>query len=366
MASLVCESCDKQYDLNAAVWRCDCGGLLDIDFEARFDIDRIIARKPNMWRYREAIPVFEDNSIVSFEEGFTPLIEIEINGRKILIKQDHLFPTGSYKDRGSSVLVSKINELGVKHVIEDSSGNAGASIAAYCAMAGVKCDIYVPESTSTGKLKQIEAYKASCHRITGSREDTANAALEAAREGYYASHSWNPFFFHGTKTFAYEICEQLNWQTPDSVVVPAGNGTLLLGAYIGFKDLHKAGIIKRLPKLIAVQESSCAPIYRAFYNNNDESSYSSMKPTIAEGIAVAEPIRLKQIIEAVVITRGDIFIVSDDDILNALDEMHGKGFYIEPTAAATIAGLKKYLEHAPSNEFIVSVFTGHGLKSSGK
>ncbi len=197
-------------------------------------------------------------------EGFTPLVETDFNGHRVLLKIDYLFPTGSYKDRGATVLISKAKELGIKKVIEDSSGNAGSAIAAYCARAGIGCEIYVPQTTSLGKLVQIQAYGANLRRIEGSREETARVAMEAASRIYYASHCWNPFFLHGTKTFAFEIWEQLGWKAPDVLILPVGHGTLFLGAYLGFKELKEAGLVKRVPKLVAVQSVSCAPLYKAF------------------------------------------------------------------------------------------------------
>ncbi|MEM9982561.1 MAG: pyridoxal-phosphate dependent enzyme, partial [Bacteroidota bacterium] len=161
---------------------------------------------------------------------------IEFDNFKIHLKLDFLFPTGSYKDRGASVMISKVKELGIDKVVQDSSGNAGASVAAYCAKAGIACDIYAPKCTSQAKLTQIKMYGATLHLIDGTREDTAQAALEAAQKSYYASHCWNPYFFQGTKTFAFEIAEQMGWKAPDTVILPAGNGTLLIGAYIGFRE----------------------------------------------------------------------------------------------------------------------------------
>jgi threonine synthase len=162
------------------IWRCKCGGFLALDFHPHFPLEKIQKRKPNMWRYREALPIFQDTHIISFNEGFTPLIQEEFAGKKVFLKQDHLFPSGSYKDRGASVLVSKIKELGIKKVVEDSSGNAGAAIAAYCAKANIDCHIYVPKKTSSEKLKQIEQYRAHLYKIPGTREDTAKAALHQA------------------------------------------------------------------------------------------------------------------------------------------------------------------------------------------
>ncbi|MBP1720261.1 MAG: Threonine synthase [Deltaproteobacteria bacterium] len=366
MASLVCGDCRREYSCGEKIWKCSCGGLLDIVFRPSFPIDKIRSRKPTLWRYREAIPLEEDRNIVSLDEGFTPLLRVEIAGWPIWLKQDHLFPTGSYKDRGASVLISKVKELGVQMVVEDSSGNAGCAIAAYCAKAGISCEIFVPADTSDAKLAQIRLYGASLNKIEGSREDTARAVFRAAETKFYASHSWNPYFFQGTKTFAFEICEQLGWKAPDTVIVPVGNGTLLLGAYIGFRELQQAGIIGMIPKIIGVQAVHCAPLSQAVRQGMKSVPPIKKQDTLAEGIAIAEPIRGPQILKAVEDSGGAFFEVQEVEIKTALIDLARKGFYVEPTAAATIAAIPKYLSQLKKNEIIVSVLTGHGLKSTEK
>ena len=363
---LACTVCRREYPAQEPRWKCDCGGLLDVRFTPAFKPGMVKGRKPTMWRYREAIPVARDQDIVSFDEGFTPLLSVDFDGRSVLIKQDHLFPTGSYKDRGASVLISQAKAMGVTSVVEDSSGNAGCAIAAYCALAGIECSIYVPDDTAAAKLAQIQHYRSSLHRIPGSREDTAAAILQAARSTYYASHSWNPFFFHGTKTFAYEVCEQLGWKAPDAVIVPVGNGTLLLGVAIGFEELLDAGVIERAPRLIAVQAENCAPLHNAFKRNLPDIVDVPTQTTLGEGIAIARPIRSRQILEAVRRSGGDFLTVSDDEIVRSLKDICRRGYYIEPTSAATTAGIAKYVKQGGDGRTLVSVFTGHGLKATEK
>ncbi len=318
-----------------------------------------------MWRYRESIPIRHEASTLSMGEGFTPLERMEINGSEVLIKIDYLFPTGSYKDRGASVLVSKMREWGVKKVVEDSSGNAGSAIAAYCAKAGIECDIYVPQATSPGKLVQIQAYGATVIRVEGSREKTAKRAMKAASGTPYASHCWNPFFLHGTKTFAFEVWEQLGWRIPDTLVLPVGHGTLFLGAYLGFEELKEARLIKKIPRLVAVQSAFCAPLYQAFKKGWQETRPIEKKETVAEGIAIAEPVRGRQILEAIRETDGEVLVVTEKEILETMKAMGRRGHFIEPTSAATIAGLRQYLGKR-RREVVVSTLTGMGLKSAGK
>lgn len=367
MNQLICSKCAAEYPIDEPVWRCRrCGSILDLQLEAAIDPQKVKGRAPGMWRYREAIPVEKDEHIVTFGEGFTPLVQLSFAGRMVWVKQDHLFPSGSYKDRGAAVLVSKMKELGVPYCVEDSSGNAGCAVAAYCARAGIGCEIYVPEDTAQAKLAQILLYGAKLVRVPGSREDTARAVMAAAETAYYASHSWNPFFFQGTKTFAYEVCEQLSWQSPDVVILPVGNGTLLLGADLGFNDLVKAGIIRRAPRLVGVQSENCAPLAQAWAQGMAEYPAIDKKDTLAEGIAIASPIRGRQILDAVRRSGGEFITVSDGEIKASLKALARQGFYIEPTAAATTAGIEKYLAVHRRDEQVVSVFTGHGLKATEK
>jgi len=366
LGKLLCTKCNRSFPLAEKIWKCPCGGLLDLEFQSAFPIEKIKARKPTLWRYREALPVAEEENILSFEEGFTPLVPVDFDGRSVWIKQDHLFPTGSYKDRGASVLMSKVKELGISRVVEDSSGNAGCAIAAYGAKGEIRSEIYVPASTSPAKLAQIEAYGAVLKRIPGSREDTARAVWEAAQKDYYASHSWNPFFFHGTKTWAFEVWEQLGWKAPDTILLPVGNGTLLLGAFIGFGELLEAGMIREIPRMIGVQSVRCAPLARAFREGLKEIPKVEPRDTLAEGIAIAEPVRGKQIVDAVKRTGGSFLSVQEEEVKRALRLAGRMGFYIEPTAAAAVAGVLQYLKSSDPEETIVSVFTGHGLKATEK
>jgi threonine synthase len=365
MEKLLCPGCGRAYDLEPRRWRCECGSFLNLEFRPRFDLEKTRSRRPTLWRYREALPILQDEHIISLGEGFTPLVEMEVDGHPVFVKVDYLFPTGSYKDRGATVLISKAKELGVRRVIEDSSGNAGCAVAAYCARADMGCEIYVPGTTSPGKLVQIEAYGAGLKRVEGSRERTAQVTMEEAAHTFYASHCWNPFFLHGTKTFAFEICEQMGWKTPDALVLPVGHGTLFLGAYLGFRELQQAGVVKRIPRLIAVQAANCAPLVEAFQVHRPDVSPIEKRETLAEGIAIAEPVRGRQILEALRETGGEVWGVTEEEIRGSLKEMGRKGYFIEPTSAATIAGLKKYLKHCKKDS-VVSTLTGIGLKSTEK
>ncbi|QBD75922.1 pyridoxal-phosphate dependent enzyme [Ktedonosporobacter rubrisoli] len=341
---LVCSRCQQIYEPGSLLWRCPCGGLFDLaTFPISFPRERINSRPPTLWRYLEALP-FDPNYVgwqkVTMGEGYTPLVQLPIQQPGAWFKMDYSMPTLSFKDRGAAVLIAKAAELGVEHVIADSSGNAGTAIAAYAARAGITCDIYVPASASSKKLKQIAAHGASVHAIAGSREDTAAAAIAAVERGgvFYASHVYNPFFYQGTKTYAFEIWEQLGGHMPDSLILPVGNGTLVLGAYYGCQDLLRAGLIERLPRLLAVQAENCAPLAQAFEHNEADAAPVENKGTVAEGIAIAAPARSRQILAALRESHGAIITVSEAEIETARLGLARQGLYVEPTAAVPYAG----------------------------
>jgi threonine synthase len=367
MAHLICQETGLNYSITDPRWRSDTGALLDLSPTLTFDPAALSGAPHNLWRYRSAMGLPAEAIPVSFGEGLTPLRPITIDGREVWCKCDHLFPSGSYKDRGAAVLLSHARFLGVEEVVQDSSGNAGAAVAHYAALAGLGCRIFVPADTSAAKLVQMRACGATVELVPGDREATAQAAMQAADTHFYASHVWQPMFFEGTKTWAYEVCEQRQWQAPDTVVLPAGNGTLLLGAYQGFVELQQIGLIDRLPRLIGVQAAHCAPLYAAQAAGEEQPRAIEGQPTTAEGIAIAVPRRGAQMMRYVRASGGRFLVVEEAEIVAALDLMARQGYFIEPTSAAVIAGLRQYLgSEAEADEQIVSVFTGHGLKAAEK
>ena len=276
-------------------------------------------------------------------------------------------PTGSFKDRGASILVTALQGLGVERIVDDSSGNAGSSLAAYTARAGIACDICVPYSAAGPKLVQAAAYGAEIVQIKGKREYAALAAWAAAAHGaYYASHVYNPFFLAGTETLAYELWEQLGRRAPAAVVMPVGSGSLFLGIYRGFRRLLRAGLVDRTPKLFGVQAEECAPIYQAFLQGQDTIEPQACGPTIASAIAISHPLRGQQILAAVGESRGAMVTVSDQDISLSHQKLAHQGFYVEETAAAAVAARPALADRlAPlDREPVVLVLTGHGLKTS--
>ncbi len=361
--SFQCALCGRAYPLETARWNCDCGGPFELEGGPAFSKAKLEPKEWSLWRYRAMLPVEER---VSLGEGLTPLVWLELYGLEVCLKLEFLMPTGSFKDRGTAVLVSFLKERGIKEVVEDSSGNAAASLAAYSARAGLKARIFVPSYASPAKLRQIELYGAELVPVAGSRAEAARAAEAAAKAGsYYASHYWNPFVLEGLKTFAYELSEQLDWRAPDNLIFPSGHGTFLLGAYRGFHELVKAGVIMRLPRLFAVQAEACAPLAQGFEQGLPGPAEITPGETVAEGIRIARPVRGLQVLRAIRETGGKAVTVSDAETLAAQRELARLGLFVEPTSAVAVAGLKRLIERGSikSGELTVVPLTGSGLKS---
>lgn len=237
----------RTFPLATPRWRSDDGNpllLTPLPGIARTEIDRDTR---SLWRYRRALPFGPEVVPITMGEGCTPLIERRLDGVRALLKLEWFAPTGSFKDRGASVMLSGLRAQGVTAVLEDSSGNGGAAIAAYAAAGGMRAKILVPAATSPAKIVQMRAHGAEIERVPGSRQDCAEAALRQAERVFYASHNWHPFFLHGTKTLAYELWEDLGFRAPDNVIIPCGAGSNVLGCEIGFGELLRAGAIARLP-----------------------------------------------------------------------------------------------------------------------
>jgi threonine synthase len=303
---------------------------------------------------------------VTLGEGNTPLLALEWQGHPVLFKMESMCPTGSFKDRGASALVTALRGVGVRRVVEDSSGNAGASLAAYAARAGIECEICVPNTITGPKLAQMSFHGAEVIEIKGRREYAALAAWAASAHGaLYASHVFNPFFLVGIETLAYELWEQLGRRAPSAVVLPVGNGTLLLGLNQGFERLRKAGVIGHLPRLLAVQAEACPPVYQAFQDGRDTVELAAIAPTVASGIAIGKPIRGAQILSAIRASGGIVLSVSEQEIDDARNELAQRGFYVEDTSAVAVAALA-HLPHwtadTSDENLMVVLLTGHGLK----
>ena len=353
------------YSLAQPRWRGDSGGHVNLGPAPGLKRGDIDGSFRSLWRYRKALLV-DAASAVTLGEGTTPLVGAEWDGVDLEFKLDFMMPTGSFKDRGTTVMVSYLKSRGITEVLEDSSGNAGASLSAYCARAGMRCRVLVPETASYAKIAQIAACGADVVTIKGPRQEVAEAALAMSREIFYASHNLQPFFAEGTKTLAYELWEQLGFRAPDSVVMPVGYGSNVLGCDRGFSELLRNGEIERMPRLYGVQAANCAPFYAAFRAGVEHVTPVPVSPTVAEGIASSKPTRVREVLAPVRASGGEIVAVAEDEIVRALGALAKKGFYVEPTSAAAAAGLSQLIARRAirKGETTVLVLTGSGLKAS--
>jgi threonine synthase len=313
-----------------------------------------------MWRYQQAFGLPEDSPVVSLGEGLTPLVWGKIDNHPVAYKLEFTNPSGSFKDRGSAVLVSFLISRGITQVVEDSSGNAGASLAAYAARSGLRSKVFIPASASGPKRAQIEAYGAEVVAIPGPRSLAAEAVHQAVEKGsVYASHAYLPFGLPGYATAAYEIVEQLGG-APGTVLVPAGHGNFLLGLARGFVGLKSSGLIGHLPRLVGVQARACAPLWTIFRNGLAAAPHITEGDTLAEGIRVRNPARPADVLKAVQETSGLFISIDEEDILAARNELARQGFFVEPTSAVILPAFRQIVGKTP--EPIVSLLTGSGLK----
>jgi threonine synthase len=345
-ARLKCATCGSFPEISRKLPWCACGAVLELDFipdTLKIDVDQA-----GWWRYQGILPV---QSRISLGEVVTPIVSMDFGGRSVDAKLEYVLPTGSFKDRGAAILAGAMKDAGIPRCMEDSSGNAAAALSAYCARAGIDCEIYCPASTSPMKLLQVERAGAVIHRIEGPRPNTTAALRSKLGEVFYASHNWHPLFLHGTKTMAYEIAEQYRWDLPHHIVAPTGGGAVLLGLRLGFTELMQMRQVERLPKLHAVQAEACAPLL-----------HEVVKPgqSLAEGILTPSPPRLTMLKAAV----DSVAVVSEDEIRNGFRELCRAGFNAEPTSAVVVRGVPKL--RIPERESVLVILTGSGMKSDAR
>ena len=359
----ICSQCGKTAHVDILAPKCDCGGLWKLDWQPpRFDLNAIDRSVWGMFRYHPFMALTDDSwKSVTLGEGMTPIVRFD---EDVLLKMDYFMPTLSYKDRGAAVLIAHCKSIGVTSVVQDSSGNAGNSVAAYCGRCGIGCDIYVPEGTSPGKIAMIQAHGATAHVVPGSRDHCADVCrAQVELEGkYYANHVYNPFFYEGTKTYLYEVYEQLG-RVPAHIFLPLGNGTLFLGVIKALEHLLESGCIDQMPKLIAIQSERCDPIARAAEEQAALPARVTPIPTMAEGIAIGVPMRGKEILEYIYQSDIDCVTVPEDRILEARSALARQGIYAEHTTAANLAAYWRYCDlHGKTPDALLTM-CGAGLKS---
>ena len=363
---IICPDCGRTTELDYKEWCCSCGGAWQLAEQKTFDKNLIAASISSLWRYEKLLPIeLKQHLSVSLGAGWTPLVPAEYGGRNILFKLEYRMPTASFKDRGVEVMMSYLHSVNVRHVVEDSSGNAGASVAAYAARAGIKAEIYAPAYVSKAKLAQIAVYGAEVHTVAGARIKATQAVMKMVEQGaVYASHAYNPVYLLAQQTAAWEVWEQLGYKIPDWYVVPVGQGGKLLGIWMGFRRLLAVGLIEKIPRLVAVQPALLAPLCEAFNQNLTKWPITNPKATsVAKGLAITKPVRWKRMLQALKESKGKCIAVAEEEILSAYKELAKIGFYVEPTSAVVAAALWHLFTVAEPEETIVISLTGSGLKS---
>lgn len=359
----ICTKCGQTEEVTTRKAACECGGLWKLDFTPpKFDEALIDRDTWNIFRYRKFMGLSGDEwQQVTLGEGMTPIIPFN---EDVLLKMDYFMPTLSFKDRGAAVLMAHCKAIGVDRVVQDSSGNAGNSIAAYAARANIGCEIFVPEGTSDKKISMIRSHGAIVNIVPGSRDHCADVCRKKVRqEGvYYASHVYNPFFYEGTKTYIYETYEQLR-RIPEHIFIPVGNGTLFIGIVKALEELLVSGAIDQMPKIIVVQSEKCQPFIDAVSHREKKTGTAKVETTMAEGIAIGAPMRNEEILQSIYQYDAAVINVPEKEILPARKMLAAKGIYCEHTTAAVYAGYQHYCAiHGKTSDCLISM-CGAGLKS---
>lgn len=356
----------KHYSLDIPRWCSDEGKPLLVTELTGISRDEIDRATRSLWRYRAALPV-EIAKPITMGEGCTPLVEKKWGELRPHFKLEWFNPTASFKDRGTTVMLSFMRQLGVDAVLEDSSGNGGASVSAYGAAGGMRVKILAPATTSPMKVAQMHAFGAEVQLVEGPREESEAEAIRQSKQIFYSSHNWQPFFLQGTKSLAYEIWEDCGFSAPDNVIMPVGAGSSLLGCYTGFKELLAAGQIKKLPRLFASQPLNCSPVDASFVAGLDTPVDRAVRKTIAEGTAIKHPLRLKQMIAALKESGGGTVAIPEEGIVAALKRMAQSGLFVEPTSASAAAALDVLATRGAikANERTVVIISGTGIKAAG-
>ena len=359
-----CTSCG-QSSKNLLNFKCPkCGKPLDTELRFDFDAKKIQKNNHSLWRYASFFPYVEETDAITLGEGQTPLIKFS---RNVYFKLESMNPTGSFKDRGSTILISAIHDLMKKakgYISEDSSGNAGASMAAYAARAGLKSEIYVPDNVSGPKFNQIQFYGAQVIKVSGNRSKVAEEAQRPRKGKFYVGHILHPLFRDGIRSLAYEIGEQFEWRLPDSVYLPVSAGTLLLGTISGFEHLVRSNICEVMPRIVACQTQQVSPLYHRF----KDLPYKAPEriTSAADALVSVNPPLLDLMVKSLRQAKDDAVIVEEDQLVYAFKELARKGFFVEPSSAVAYAAYQEQLKDKEISEDAktVIILTGTGLKST--
>jgi threonine synthase len=375
MYKVRCYQCDSEVN-DPFVDSCpQCGGLLTINM----DLDVVAGLRPydlrrrplGVWRYAPFLPV-DASKAVSLQEGGTPLYECaklrsKIGVKALHVKYEGANPTGSFKDRGMTVGVTRAIELGCRTVGCASTGNTSASLAAYAAKAGLDCIVILPSGkVAAGKLAQAMFYGAKVVMVDGNFDDALSVTRQLAREGVlYLLNSINPFRPEGQKTVAFEIVDQLDFEVPDRIILPVGNAGNISAVHKAFLEWNALGWVDRIPMLTGVQAAGSAPIVRAFREGKEDFVAEAHPETVATAIRIGNPVSGRKALHAIYNTRGTATDVTDEEII-AAQKMLGRleGIGVEPASAASIAGLIKLVDSGEisRDERVVCICTGNVLK----
>lgn len=376
---LKCHNCESKYDLDQNGRCLKCGGILHVNYnynelEYKEVMKSFTNGSDGIWKYSMLLPPINDENIISLGEGNTSLIKStniqkDLGIHSLFFKNETTNPTGSFKDRASSVSISLAKEFSHNAIVISSSGNAAASAAAYAARGNIKCNVFIPESTPKSKIKQSRIYGANILKIKGNFSDSFKEAIVQSNEikcPNLTSTFLNPFAIEGYKTIAFEIWQQLI-DCPDWILVPTGAGPLLYGIYKGFVEINKLGFIDKIPRFVAIQSEGCMPIVRGFESKSKVKMWDNPH-TIAS--AISDTLNGYEdegdlVLDIVYKTNGYAVSVSDDEIIESSMELGSKeGIYVEYAAASSIAGFKKMVGNKmfKSNDVIICILTGSGLK----
>lgn len=367
---ILCPRCERAYPLGKPLNLCACGSPLVV----RYHLQRIKQavrktslkrRAPTLWRYREFLPLSNDRNIVSLGEGFTPLIDAkelarDLKLKKLWIKDESRNPTGSFKDRGLCLAVSMAKELGIKRLAIPSAGNAGGSLAAYAARAGIEAHVFMPKDTPSANIIEVQKYGARLTLVDGLISDCGSIIAERkTKERWFdVSTLKEPYRLEGKKTMGFEIAEQLGWRLPDVIIYPTGGGTGLIGMWKAFKELEGIGWIgKKRPRMVTVQASGCAPIVRAFGEGKEKAEPWADAYTIASGLRVPQAVADFLMLRVLRESRGTALSVNDDEMLVEISRVGAlEGLFFCPEGAATVAALRRLVEQrwiGPHEEVII-------------
>ncbi|MCL2288822.1 MAG: threonine synthase [Candidatus Bathyarchaeota archaeon] len=379
MSCQECISCHEKYDVDEIVYFCKkCGDILEVKMDLEKAVEAVKSRDfksvpLSVWRYRGFMPIRESSRLVTLSEGGTGLHRSERLGEALgltdlWIKNEGENPTGSFKDRGMTVGVTKAVELGAQHVICASTGNTSASLAAYAARAGIRCTVLIPSGKiAYGKLSQALIHGAKVLQVRGNFDEALEFVLKISEKhnSIYLLNSINPFRIEGQKSLGYEICEQLEGTAPDRLIVPVGNAGNISAIWKGFSEFYKLGLITKLPKMTGIQAVGSAPIAKAIKSHSNTIVPVVEPETVATAIRIGAPVSWKKAINAINDSHGTAETVTDEEILDAQRLLAKiEGIFVEPASASSIAGLKKLIRNGIINkdERVVCVTTGHGLK----